>query len=81
MHLTAIQTITNFLTQSMKKQEKTIVAFDSKDFEILDSERELLAIRGGKAGWLAAILELLSNKDININGSCSHNTNCTNSHC
>lgn len=76
MHLTAIQTITNFLTQSMKKQEKTIVAFDSKDFEILDSERELLAIRGGKSGWLAALLELLSNKDIILNGSCQQNNNC-----
>ena len=35
----------------MKKKERTLVAFDSQDFKILESERELLAIKGGKAGW------------------------------
>jgi|GEM_PF-5345394 hypothetical protein len=61
----------------MKQNDTITVAFDTKDFEILDSERELLAIRGGKGSWVGVLLELLSKSEIHINGSCTHN-NCNN---
>ena len=61
----------------MKQNDTITVAFDTKDFEILASERALLAIRGGKGGWIGVLLELLSKSEIQINGSCTHN-NCNN---
>lgn len=65
----------------MKKKERTLVAFDSQDFKILESERELLAIKGGKAGWVEALIEIFTKDGIEINLGCSHNEGCSNSNC